>query len=497
MPHLFVIIVLVSLSIAGGSGIVADDPAGSHEAARTWADGMLPQGIAPWARAVAILCPFLAIAVAAWAGTHLCVRAIDRRGRVGAVRWSARIISLTRAAALGWHLVAVFLFGVLGLVRSITGDLVLVDELLASIPAFAILLWSYRLAHPVERRIRDAMMIRALDEGRPVYAFPRPWRFVLGAARNSLAIMFVPLVLILGWSDLLDRLLPVLDWPARTIGAPEFVRAGGPALFRLVGSFAVFALVPPVMTRVWDTVPIPPGELRAGLEDLARTHRVRVRRFLVWRTGGSMLNGAVIGLLPRFRYIVLTDSLLESLTEPEVEAVAAHEVAHVRKHHMIWLALAVLGSALLFGEGAALVLDRLGWDNDPIAWTSAGVALVAVVVVLGLVSRRFEWQADAFAARHLSEDASGLITESGAQAMSSALGRVARLNGMPEKRFTWRHGSIDTRRRRLRALVGVRSDRLPIDRRVRALKAVTLLGFLGGGWLLLAGFAQVWPYPGG
>jgi STE24 endopeptidase len=507
MAHLFVIAVLVSLSLAGGGAVsgalAADADPQTAESVRTLADGMVPLGIAPWARLVVILSIHVSIAVAAWSGVHLCVRAIDRRGTVGAVRWSSRIIACARAAALGWHLVSVFVLGLLGLVRTLTGDLVLVDELIASIPAFAVLLWTYRLAHPIERRVRDAMLIRTLDEGRPVYAFPRPWRYVLGAARNSLAIMFVPLVLILGWSELLDLFLARMTWPAEpAFIANETVRAAAPAVARLAGSVAIFALVPPVMTRVWDTVPIPVGELRSDLELLARTHKIRLRRFLIWRTGGAMLNGAVIGLVPWLRYIVLTDALLESLTEPEVEAVAAHEVAHVRKHHMVWLALAVLGSALLVGEGAALMLMRMEWPESLAAWTSAGFSLVAVVLVLGIVSRRFEWQADAFAARHLSEHGlgesagRGTITEEGARAMSSALGRVARLNGMPEKRFTWRHGSIRTRRRRLAALVGKKADRLPIDRRVRALKVVTLLGFAAGLWLLVAGFAGVWPYTG-
>ena len=495
MPHLFVIAVLVSLSLAGGAGVVGSGEGG--EAVHTWADGLIPTGAAPWARSAVILAPFLAIAVAAWAGNHLCIRAIDRRGRVGAVRWSSRVILLARTAALGWHMVSVFALGLLGLVRTLTGDLVLVDELIASAPAFGVLLLTYRLAHPIERRIRDAMMIRTLDEGRPVYAFPTPWRYVLGAARNSLAIMFVPLVLILGWSDLLDRAVPHIAWPG---WLPEAGRSGAPAAIRLAGSIAIFALVPPVMTRVWDTVPIPPGELRTGLESLARAHRIRLRRFLIWRTGGSMLNGAVIGLVPWLRYIVLTDALLENLTEPEVEAVAAHEVAHVRKHHMLWLAAAVLGSALLVGEGAALGFMRAGWSDDATAWSSAGVSLVAVVLVLGIVSRRFEWQADAFAARHLSESAGGtdedasVITGSGAHAMSAALARVARLNGMPETRFTWRHGSIATRRRRLARLVGTRADRMPIDGRVLVVKFCTLLGLGAGLWLLIAGFAGVWPY---
>lgn len=482
MPHLFLIAVLVSLSLAGDAS-----------SAPIAADGLFGD-VAPWSRAAAALAPFLALAIAGWAGTTLCVRSLDRRGKVGAVRWSGRVIAFVRIATLGWHMVAVFVLGLLGLVRALIGDLILVDELLAAAPACGVLLWTYRLAHPIESRIRDAMMMRTLDEGGPVYPFPGPWRYVLSTARNNLAIIGVPLVLILGWSDTIDRVLPMFDAFRVRSETPTLLQSAGPAAIRLGGSILIFALIPPVMTRVWDTVPIPPGDLRDGLEHLARAHRVRLRRFLIWRTHGAMLNGAVIGLTPWLRYIVLTDALLDSLREREVEAVAAHEVAHVRKRHMVWLALAVLGSAMLFGEGTAVALYAIGAHDSVVVWVSASVTLVAVLLVLGAVSRRFEWQADAFAARHLSGVHAESITEEGAGAMSSALGRVARLNGMPERRFTWRHGSIATRRRRLADLVGEPTARLPIDRRVRTVLVLTLIGFGVGAWLTLAGFIGLWPY---
>ena len=478
-----------SCELWGGSGL---EGTASHTG--SWADGLMPGSIGAGWRLSLVLSVFIAIGTAGWVGVRVCVRSLDRRGRARAVSWAWRIISLTRVAALLWHFASVFVLGLLGVVRDAVGDPVLLDELIASVPAFAVLLWTYRLAHPIERRLRDALMIRALDEGRPVYAFPGPWRFVLASARNSLAIMFVPLVFILGWSEAIDRVLPLLGpFADAAEQGGTLATAGAPAI-RLAGSVAIFALIPPVMTRVWDTVPIPPGELREELESLARAHRVRLRRFLVWRTHGSMLNGAVIGITPWLRYIVLTDALLESLTEAEVEAVAAHEVAHVRKRHMLWLALSVIGAALLFGEGSALVLDAAGAHESVALWGGAGISLVAVLLILGAVSRRFEWQADAFAARHLSGGAAGAVTDAGAGAMSSALGRVARLNGIPESRFTWRHGSIATRRRRLRALVGTRADRLPIDRAVRRVMLMTLLGFGAGAWLALAGFLELWPY---
>lgn len=492
MTHFYVIAVLISLSIAGdGEG--------------RWARGLLPQSVTPAASVAMILVPYLLLAVAGWIAIALCVRRLDRTGSVAAVRWSHRVLLVLRASALGWHLVTIPVLGLLSLVRTVTGDLIFVDELIAAVPALVFLLWTIRLAHPIEHRVRVAMLMGDLDAGRPVYPFPGPWAFVLGQARNSIAIIAVPIALLLAWGEGLGRLLTVAGFPGRFGLGPDsalLIESG----IQIAGALVIFSAVPLVMVRVWDTLPIPPGVLRDDLERLARAHRVRVSRFLIWRTRGSMLNGAVIGLTPFARYIVLTDALLDALTEPEVEAVAAHEVAHVKERHMIWLALAILGSAMLGGEGTALIAERIGLPE--ILATSSGVvvSLTAVVLVLGFVSRRFEWQADAFAARHLSlsgvgsggepGDGSPVITHEASWAMSGALARVARLNGMSESRFTWRHGSIATRRQRLGALIGTPVGRLPIDRTVRTVRWLSVLAFLAGAALTAAGGLGLWPYAG-
>ena len=78
MPHLYISVVLVSLSLAGGSSAGTAIP--------DWANGIVPAGTAPWARALTILTPFLAVSVAGWAGVSACDRSLDRRGRVGAIR---------------------------------------------------------------------------------------------------------------------------------------------------------------------------------------------------------------------------------------------------------------------------------------------------------------------------------------------------------------------------------------------------------------------------
>jgi hypothetical protein len=71
-----------------------------------------------------------------------------------------------------------------------------------------------------------------------------------------------------------------------------------------------------------------------------------------------------------------------------------------------------------------------------------------------------------------------VVTAEAAAAMSGALARVAALNHVPQERFSFRHGSIATRRRRLVGLVGQPVDGLPIDRRANVSKLLSVLGLV-------------------
>jgi hypothetical protein len=98
------------------------------------------------------------------------------------------------------------------------------------------------------------------------------------------------------------------------------------------------------------------------------------------------------------------------------------------------------------------------------------------------VSRRFERQADTFAVQHSAMQASGatapvVITDNAARTMIDALESVAVLNNMSPKEAVWkqwRHGSIRWRQLHLFALVGLRTDQVPIDRTVRRIKFATV-----------------------
>ncbi len=407
-----------------------------------------------------------------WGGAYhvyvwRCARRIDREGSHRAVRGTERATRMFMIAALVQHAAAVLVFGWLDLVRSWIGNPVLIDELIVLLTPMLAMSYAYFVMYPIDRRLREAALLSRIERGEPVHPFPSRTRFVLLSTRQHVLFLLVPLGAILAWNE-----ASVFALDAVGVDGQSAIASG----VQMGGALIVLVLMPPVLCRLWDTVPLGEGEIRDAIRETCDAHRVRVRELLLWRTGGTMVNGAVIGILPRLRYVVITDALLEMLEPEQVAAVAAHEVGHVRRRHMLWLALSVLGAVMVLGTplgwGVNLVLGTPAGEL-PMAEESAvvivlGLTLLGVLVAMGLVSRRFEWQADAFAVQHLSgmrpgkEDVS--ISPEAAAAMIGALRRVARLNAIDPNRFTWRHGSIRTRQKRIAALIGEPADALDVDR---------------------------------
>lgn len=188
-------------------------------------------------------------------------------------------------------------------------------------------------------------MLRRADVGAPVYPIWNRWQYVLMQVRFQFGLVLPPILCILAWSETVDRLWP---WGSAAVPASDLVGQG----LVFAGAVAVFLFAPLLVRYLWDTMPLPPSPLRTGLEQMCRTHGIRVRAILVWKTWGGMINGAVMGLLGRFRYILLTDALLDNLRLEQVEAVMAHELGHVRRRHMPWLALSLITLISVTGSAA-------------------------------------------------------------------------------------------------------------------------------------------------
>ncbi len=464
----------------------------------------------PWISAAGSLGPFAALMLF----THVAIarqgRVVDRTGSWAAVRAAEAIVRRSRVLAVGLHLINVGMLGWVDAVRALTGDVILVDELIILSPVLLAWTLGWWSVEPIERKVREATLVRDLDSGKPLYPIVTRWQFVLSNIRYHVLLIFVPMCILLAWAETVERYGPRLL--GKVLGGPSPAAQG---VLQLAGVGVLFVLMPVGLRLVWDTVPLGDGPMREMLVSLCRRARVRVGNLLVWRTHGLMLNGAVVGLFWPLRYILLTDALLDALSPRQVEAVAAHEVGHVRRRHLIWLALTMLttitGASLLLSVvlmGVALVMPDVA--GSPLAEAGMALAsLLASLVVMGYVSRRFEWQADAFAvaaiSRMVTEDGvvrtSPRVTAEAVEAMHTALTTVAQASGLPLRKFTWRHGSIYTRQQRLAALVSRPVERLPIDRDVRWLKvtigvatgavAAVMLGIAGLG--ALASMAQAGP----
>ncbi len=139
-------------------------------------------------------------------------------------------------------------------------------------------------------------------------------------------------------------------------------------------------------------------------------------------------NAYVMGIGPAKR-IVLFDTLIDAHPADEIEAVVAHELGHLHHRHTITGTLR--GIVMLFGLCAAVgFLSRQPWlqpgfgisHPDPslglmLSLLLVGIAGPALSLAGNAVSRRHEYQADAFARRMV-----------GAAPMISALTRLSRDN---------------------------------------------------------------------
>ena len=212
------------------------------------------------------------------------------------------------------------------------------------------------------------------------------------------------LALVLG-CPLLALVLKIVEWT----GAGWWLWAWGALLaFQLVMIVLAPVLILPLFNKF---TPLPDGSLRDRLVKLAERTRFRAKSIQVMDgSKRSRHSNAFFTGFGRFRKIVLFDTLVQQLTEPELEAVLAHEIGHYKKKHIVkMLAVSAIGS--LAGFYLISVLARQEWFYRAFGFPPG--SLVPALLLFGLLagavtfwlspllhgwSRRHEYQADAYAA---------------------------------------------------------------------------------------------------
>ena len=397
-------------------------------------------------------------------------------------RWLGRIQQvggLLPWVLLAHHAAAVLLFNWSGLIRTSLGvDIIALTTVVATLPPLIGITGLWAIQYPVVRRVRQATLIRRLDQGLPIRELPTLREYLVQQWRIHVLFLLVPVLLIISVGDVARYAFP--NENASSTGG--WLRDG----LWIGGTAGVFLFAPLLARYLLDCTSLPQGAIRTDLMRICQEHGVRIRDILLWHTNGGMINGAVMGLIGRLRYVLLTDALLESMGRTHIHAVMAHEIGHVRRHHMVWLIIVLLACLGI----PAILLEEAFWQLqliDP-AWLpewiqrlqmiGIGTALACAFLTFGWACRRFERQADTFAVQHLSgmrtrsDDVPGaqVVTADASFAMQSALEVVARLNDVNPHSKSWRHGSIRWRQAYLASIISQPIHRLAIDRVVRRLK---------------------------
>ncbi len=187
----------------------------------------------------------------------------------------------------------------------------------------------------------------------------------------------------------------------------------GSWLFVTIFQFILTILYPLVIAPLFNKFEmLPPGDLRIRLEELANRCGFAVKGIYVMDgSRRSRHSNAYFTGIGRFRRIVIFDTLIESLTADELEAVLAHEIGHWKHGHIRQRLLIgiVINFAVFIAAGWALE-----WEPLFRAFGFNRVSLHGLIVVLTFFSapitaffsplingwmRKHEYQADSYAAR--------------------------------------------------------------------------------------------------
>ena len=299
------------------------------------------------------------------------------------------------------------------------------------------------------------------------------WAYIISNWRMSVPIL-IPWVMISLIADIIFAL--PFESPKRFLATTE-----GEVVYFLGFLFLVAVFAPLVIQRLWGCYPLEPGFHRERIEGLCQRAGIGYRNIMYWPIfGGKMMTAGVMGIARRFRYILITDSLLRSLSPDEVDAVIAHEIGHVKKHHLLYYILFMAGFMLIsfaiYDVTIFLIFSarplyqmilNLGLDQATVISSLFSVVFLVIFLfyfrfIFGYFMRTFERQADGYVYSLFNT----------ALPMIATFQKIAATSGQSPDKPNWHHYSI---RERIDHLLKCEGNRLWIDRHNRKVRYSLLL----------------------
>ncbi|MCP4723169.1 MAG: M48 family metalloprotease [Desulfobacteraceae bacterium] len=223
-----------------------------------------------------------------------------------------------------------------------------------------------------------------------------------------------------------------------------------------IGTFLIIVSIfgPVLIKKLWGCTSLEPGYYRSRIEATCKRAGLEYADILKWELfGGSMITAGVMGLVGRFRYLLITPALIDALDEDEIDAVILHEIGHVQRYHMLFYLFFFAGFIacnFVFFEPMMLLLyiagpvyqgfSFLGIEKGDVYPALICLSLISFFViyfrfVFGFFMRNFERQADIHV-YNFQRDASSLV---------STFYKIASLSRQSIDKPNWHHFGIGER----------------------------------------------------
>ena len=190
---------------------------------------------------------------------------------------------------------------------------------------------------------------------------------------------------------------------------------GGMSIFMIFMAMFYTQLIVPLFNK---QTPLEEGELKTAILDFATKTGFKLDNVFVidGSKRSTKANAYFSGLGPKKR-IVLYDTLINDLETEEIVGVLAHEIGHYKKKHIVkglamslvqsalmiwllWVAIDVPALSLALGASESsfyMGIVAFGLLFSPVSFFTG--------IISNIISRNYEYQADAFAKKHFSAKA--------------------------------------------------------------------------------------------
>jgi Zn-dependent protease with chaperone function len=264
------------------------------------------------------------------------------------------------------------------------------------------------------------------------------------------------------------NLVIVIPWLCLSLLMDVIFALSPPSLIQWLGSplvqivvFGFFLLIlavvaPTFIVRIWDCKPLEDPELKHSVDTFCHSQGVKFKDIMSWNAlNGGLVTAGVLGLVARFRYLLITPELIKLLDKDELMGVVSHEVGHVKKNHLRYYLVFFFGFMLIVTSVLQLASNLaasspLSWyisikdgqfvvNSSPMDYISFLIMSFLFIIyfrfIFGYFMRNFEREADIFCF-HAGVNPDLLV---------SSFHKLEAHTGGEEKKSNWHHYTISQR----------------------------------------------------